>query len=349
MKNLLSLIAAVLLAGCAATPVRQVTPVVKPLRLADKETVAARTDELRRLLAPLSVRSILCYPRAVMRSDVPLDVVFGGIKEFGFTRICAFVSSEKEFDETLSVFLDAAARFEIPVELMLAQRDFFVRERGNRLVRKIMPGTPDLIEAVRRAVRFNAEQPPENRISGVTVIIEPQRLTDGSPNLPPDALFSWSEKTYGPGMDNDLIMHRTFELLRKLPEVAEGLPVSVAFPDFIHEKVLSGELTVGSIADFCAIKGIHRVVVINSGNRPSQLLEGVSNELREAPKGAKVVVAVPVAEHPSVGSGALRRRDWKDFVRALGYLIRNARRHPSFDGVVIGPLAYLHFILHEKD
>ena len=350
MKNFLSLLAAALIAGCAATtPIRQVAPVVKPLRLADEATVEARISRLRALLEPLAVRAILCYPRAVLRSDIPLDLVFENIKKLGFNRICALISSEKELDGDLEDFLDAAHRFEIPVELMLAERDFFVRERGNRLLRKVRSRTPELIEVVQLAIRFNESLPEENRIAGLTVILEPHKLVLGSPYLPPDALFSWNEKTYGPGLDNDQIMLKLFELLRQLPGITGEVPVSVAVPDFIHEKALAGELTVGTIADFCAITGIRRVVVINSGNRPSQLLSGVSNELKEAPAGAKIVVAIPVAGHSSVGSGALRRRDWRDFMRALGYLIRNAGCYSSFDGVVVGPLAYLQFILTEKD
>ena len=350
MKNLLSLLAAALIAGCAATtPVRRAVPVVKPLRLAERATVEKRIGELRLLLEPLAVRAVLCHPRAVMESDIPLDLVFTRVRELGFNRICAHISSEKELGDPLRSFLKDSRRVGLPVELMLSQRDFFVRERGNRMLRKILPRTPELVEAVRLAARFNTALPVEERFAGITVIIEPHRFVSGSPNLPPDALFAWNEKVYGPGLDNDLIMRRTFDVLRQLPEAAGEIPVSVAFPDFLHEKAVAGELTVGSVPDFCAIKGIRRIIIVNSGNRPSELLAGISNELKEAPKGTKIVIAVPVAEHPSVGAGALRRRDWRDFVRSLGYLIRNAGCYPSFDGVAVGPLAPLQFILSEKD
>ena len=349
MKNFLLLLIAVSIAGCAATPVRRAVPVVKPLRLADEPTVEKRSAELRSLLAPLPVRGLLFSPRAIMGSDIPLDVVFSCVRDLGFNCLYARITSEEELDEPLRAFLDAAGHFEIPVELMLSQRDFFARGGGNRLLRKVRSRTPDLFEAVTLAARFSAELPPERRPAGITVIVEPHRMTAGSTTLPPGAMFAWSEKTYGPGLDNDLIMHRTFDMLRRLPAAAQGLPVSVAVPDFLHEKAVAGELSIGSIADFCAIEGIRRVFVINSGNRPSQLLSGVSDELKSAPKGAKVAIAVPVAEHFSVDAGALRRRDWKDFVRALGYLVRNASRHPSFEGVVVGPLASLVFILNEKD
>ena len=345
MRNVLSVIAAALIAGCAATPMRRTVPVVKPLRLADRETVGKRIDEFRTLVEPLAVRGVLCYPRAVMESDIPLDLVFSHVKKLGFNRIQARISSEEELDERLRLFLETARRFGIPVELALAQRDFFVRSRGNRLLRKLLPGTPDLLDAVRRAAAFDEALPPELRLAGIVVFLEPHRLVISSADLPPDSLFAWNEKAYGPG----LIMHAMFDMLRELPGAAGRLPVSVAVPDFLHEKALSGELTVGSIADFCAVKGIRGVTIIDSGNRPSQLLSGISNELKAAPKGAKIVISVPVAGHSSVESGALRRRDWKDFTRALGYLIRNAGCYAAFDGVVIGPLAHLQFILNEKD
>jgi len=349
MRNLLSVIVAVLIAGCAATPMRRTVPVVKPLRLADRETVEKRIGEFRKLTEPLAVRGVLCYPRAVMESEIPLDLVFSNVKKLGFNRIQARISSEEELDGRLRIFLETARRFEIPVELALAQRDFFVRSRGNRLLRKLLPGTPDILDAVRRVAAFNESLPPELRLAGIVVFLEPNRFVIGSSNLPPDFLFAWNEKAYGPGLDNDLIVHSMFEMIRKFPEAAGTLPISVAVPDFLHEKALSGDLTIGTIADFCAVKGIRGVTVIDTGNRPSQLFSGISNELKAAPKGAKIVISVPVAGHSSVESGALRRRDWKDFTRSLGYLIRNAGCHAAFDGVVIGPLAHLQFILNEKD
>ena len=349
MKKILLLLVPLIAAGCAVTPVRRVAPVIRPLRLADKATVESRVGELRALLTPLAYRGAVCYPRAVMASDIPLDFVFTRVGELGFNRLCARISSEKELNDELRAFLEAAHYFNMSVELVISQGDFFPRPRGNRLLRQILPHTPDLIEAVGLIAEFNASLPPEHRIAGVTVFIEPQRMTIGSPSLPHDAIFAWSDKTYGPGLDNDLIVRAAFDMLRRLPEVADGLPLAVAVPDFLHEKTLSGELSIGKISDFCAIKGIDRVIVVSSGNRPTQLVSEIANELKDAPAGAKIVIAVPVAEHFSVAEGALRRRDWKDYSRALGYLIRNTQSFSAFDGVAIGPLAHLQFMLNEKD
>ena len=65
-------------------------------------------------------------------------------------------------------------------------------------------------------------------------------------------------------------------------------------------------------------------------------------------EGKDMLAVIPVADHTSVRSGALRRRDWNDLVKSLGYFI-NSSRKMNCSGVVIRPLSEVGYMLLEQD
>lgn len=46
--------------------------------------------------------------------------------------------------------------------------------------------------------------------------------------------------------------------------------------------------------------------------------------------------------------GAFRRRNWQDFNRAMGYLVKKWKEFPSFAGVAVGPFLRLELIQEEE-
>ena len=62
-----------------------------------------------------------------------------------------------------------------------------------------------------------------------------------------------------------------------------------------------------------------------------------------------MLAGVTLAEHTSRERGALRRRDWNDFMRAMRYLLGGFEKHPAFEGFLIAPFASLEFVRMERD
>ena len=79
-----------------------------------------------------------------------------------------------------------------------------------------------------------------------------------------------------------------------------------------------------------------------------QALEMVENELAAAKVADSVVVGINLANHTSVTEGAFRRRNWQDFSRAMGYLVKKWKEFPAFAGVAIGPFLRLELIQEEE-
>jgi hypothetical protein len=154
--------------------------------------------------------------------------------------------------------------------------------------------------------------------------------------------YHWSNETFGKGLDNDKLTELSFKQLLEMKKRLSTLPLAVELPDFYPVWKKEGKLSLGSVKDFSPIGNVR---IRCTGNVPTQLVQ----LSRTAFSGNKDLTAViPLADHTSVRSGALRRRDWNDLVRALEYFISSTRK-TGCSGVVLRPFSELSYMLLEKD
>ena len=345
----LSLIPALcLLAGCAVAPApaKVVSPAVVPMRKASAGEIRKRCAALKALLAPLAVREAGFSHRAFSAGFSPEEVC-RFVSSSGFNRIALQLSSVSELDKDFSAFLKAAGAEKLAVDVMLDQEDFRQYFTGRGLLRQ-KSADSDLAEVLQKIGAFNSDLPDDQtKISRIIVKIAPHRFvsdTRGSSGQ----IFAWSEKNAGPGLDNDMLMLRTLDMLRNLD--VPGVEIAVAVPDFYHELVSEGKITRGKVTDFLACgKGKVPVIIMSSGNKPGQVVSQSSNEFMSAGKNHELLLGIELAGHTSRSSGKLRRRDWRDLTRILDYVIREHKKYPAFRGVVLMPLPVLQYLIMEQD
>jgi len=347
IKQAVGALLAVLCLGCVSTPERPAPRLLLPELEAPREVQQRRAADFRKLTEKVKVRGAGIHVFSVRRAGIPLDELLDRIALLGFNRIYCLVSSETQLDEFFREFVIKAVNRGLPVEVVLNQRDFYFRSTGNKIVRLFRPNYLRLDDAAESVARFDAELPANTRLSGVTVIVEPHLFTATNPDIPPDSIYYWSDKTFGSDLDNAMLMKASLELLRQAKVKAGHLPLTCAAADFYHELAVEGKLPVGKVTDFCAIS--KRVLLLDSGNKPSEAAKVVENELAAIPRGNTALIGISLAGHTSVDNGALRRRDWNDLMRAMRYVLGRFERHPSFEGFVIAPFAALDFVRMERD
>lgn len=337
----------IVVSGCVSTPERPAQQLILPELAAPPEVQKQRAADFRKLTAKVKVRGVGIYLSALRRMTIPQEEFFDRIAALGFNRIYCYVSSEKQLDEFFQDFIIKAVNRGLPVEVVLNQRDFYFRSTGNKIVRLFRPDYLRVDDAAAMVAHFDTLLPAGAKLAGVTVIIEPHLFTATNPDTPPDSLYYWSDKTFGSDLDNAMLMKESLERLRQSKVKAAQLPLTCAAADFYHELALEGKLPVGKVTDFCAIS--KRILLIDSGNKPSEAAKVVENELAAIPRGNTALVGLSIAGHTSVDNGALRRRDWNDLMRAMRYLLKRFETHPSFEGFVIAPFSALEFIRMERD
>ena len=334
--------------GCGVTtPERPAQQLILPELEAPREVQTRRAVDFRRLTAKVKVRGVGVYLSALRKMAIPQKEFFDRIAALGFNRIYCYVSSESQLDGFFADFISQAVNRGLPVEVVLNQRDFYFRSTGNRIVRWFRPNYLRVDDAAELLARFDRSLPANAKLAGVTVIIEPHLFTATNPDTPPDSLYYWSDKTFGSDLDNAMLMKESLERLRQAKAKAAPLPLTCAAADFYHELAVEGKLPYGKITDFCAIS--RRVLLIDSGNKPSEAAKVVENELAAIPRGNTALVGISIAAHTSVDTGALRRRDWNDLMRAMRFILKRFGKHPSFEGFVIAPFSALEFVRMERD
>lgn len=136
---------------------------------------------------------------------------------------------------------------------MIRQDAYFRVFRGGSLVRPLIPEKTTLPEMAEKIVDFNDGLPETDRIAGLTVVVAPHEFTTANVNRPKHLMYAWSPKTFGPGLDNDMLMKYTFNQLREIAVLLGDLPLTVGVPDFYHQLAAEGKISVGKVGDFLAI------------------------------------------------------------------------------------------------
>lgn len=338
-----SVFLAFLVAGCATSSDTGGGIVYAPPR-ADEATMERRAEELSKAIAPCRVRALAFYPERLAERHFESPSGFlAFIRKFGFNRLYVHLTSPEslEFRE-LSVLLDAAAAEGMPVEAVLPESCYVIGRRGNGFIRPFVSGGTTLEEMLEKIREFEDEH---FRFAGITVLAEPHLFTAANARRPKQLVYAWSGETFGPGLDNDKIMKITLEKLAAFSTKLGGTPLTIGIPDFYEELVMAGRLTGGSVADFEAIAP--KVMIRNAGNKPTEAIDAVMNELKAAKPGS-LLVSITLAEHTSVTAGSLRRRNWGDFIRSLSHAVDDWKRFPAFDGVVLGPFSQIETLHQEK-
>ncbi len=338
-KVLFYLLPGFILVGCSSSspppPVRHVWIG----RHAQPEVAQERARELAKTTSGCSIRGVGLEYREIQPADLenPANLV-SRIGEFGFNRIFIRLDRQDQLGDTLAVLINAGSAAGIPVELAVWRSDFDESYRGNAVRRLLFPRNLTLKDAAEGVARFNRQFQPGTGVAGLTVVIEPHMYTADSPVRPHGELYAWSDKTFGPGLDNEMLMRQAIAELKAMVPLLDGIPLTVSVPDFYQELVAEGKLEVGGVNDFLDINPARPVVFLrNYGNKPTETAQRVADELAAAKIGRSVLVGINIAGHISVTKGALRRRDWRDFNRAVNYFLLQWRESPAFLGVVLGP------------
>ena len=336
---------AFLAAGCASSS-GSGNGIVHAPPLSDASTMARRAEELAKTLAPCRVRGLAFRPETLADSHFVSPAEFLAlVRKFGFNRLYVYLVSPESLElNQFDALLVEAGKEGFPVEAVLPESSYVIGRRGNMFIRPFVSGGTTLEEMLERLREFENDFEPF-RFAGVTVLAEPHLFTSANGRRPKNLVYAWSEDTFGPGLDNDRIMRISLNKFETFKAMLGETPFTVGIPDFYEELVQEGKLTCGSVADFSAVAS--KVMIRNAGNKPTEAVEVVLNELQVAKPGS-LLVSVTLAEHTSVSAGALRRRNWADFIRSLDYAIGQWKQFPAFDGVVLGPFSRIETLQQEK-
>ena len=341
------LLLTLLLTGCGHTPSREVIPAALPPHPAEDAVTQKRAEQLKLTLAPFAIRGTAVFPAALFpNAQFSDEAIFKAIRQCGFNRVYCHITSEQELNDRLRQFLAAAADAKFPVEIVISQIDYYRRYHANQLLRWLLIQYPDLVKVAKLVTDFNESLPEDHRFAGITVHIAPHICDGKNAERMYGRIYRWQENRYGKGGDNDMLMLEAFADLRKIAAIEDLPPLTIAFPDFYHERARSGDLSVGAIKDFAAIS--KSLTIVDTANLPSKISKNIADELEDAPSDVRITVAIPLAHHISVDTERLRRRNWDDFIRAVAASTATSGKDDNFRGVVIGPFAVVEYMRLEK-
>lgn len=319
-----------------------------PNSTASPETLKARIEQFRDAVGDKCDSGTWLYPKNFETSFTAEELV-AMLQDFGYTRIYCRITSEKELDEYFLALLVAAENAGIKTEIIIDLFSFYSRKGENTIWSNILPSSPNVTAMVQTIIDRFKHDSAYATLDGITIVVNPHRFTGKNLDFPKNVHFVWSESTYGIGLDNDEMMKISLNIIRNLPEMPAGLQLSIAIPDFYDTLVAEGKLSCGTIADFMKARNDNpKLIVICYGNVPTELKRDSEDELKlKEPSPRSVLLLVQLANHTSVRSGKIRRRDWNDFTKIIRFLREKAEKHTSFGGIISGPFGLVKIVQSE--
>ena len=324
-----------LIAGCRSdeTPEYRTLPPVS-------DKIRGRAEALAQVWRADPVRSVLlnetdlasyrhCCPQLVERLRL-LGVDHAGI---AVESPDAFSGSRRKL---LTGMIAALGEGGIRCDLVLAPHQF-VEERPMPIFSRLSGGGDPFDDVLRDAVRLNRDLPEKHPLAGIAIRADVHRLTETNPHLPVGMLYRWRESDYGIGSDNDLMMKLFLQRCADWRKLAagEGLKFHVAVPAFYHEKASAGQLSKGKVTDFLAVADT--VTVIGYGTKPTEYLASLQHVLAAGGRDRRVRCGIALSGHVSDAGGAIRRRNWEDFLRILSAMHPVFAASPAYGGMVLAP------------
>lgn len=333
--------------GCVSTPVAPQRPASLPVLQVDGKTVSARKAQFAAACAKNKIRGVVIYP--LSWKDVPADEVIRKAISYKFNRIYFVISSEQELNDKLEELFISAAKADIPSYIVLRQRDYFKRHRGNAFVRLFKKRYPDIAAMSRKVADFADSLGDDGKVSGFSIVLEPHRFNQVEQRKGGiDSCFIWGDKNFGIGLDNDMLMKQTFADAACAAKES-GLEFVPLIADFYHEWAKEGKISNGKIDDTAKLSSSGKdVLLLSTGNKPTAVVAGLKNEFADA-KTANITLVFIVADHLSVNSSFFRRRNFSDFMRGVEYGHKTLRTKKNYSGFVTGPLRSLEYMCHEKE
>ena len=345
-KSWLFATALMVLCGCAVTPSQCQVPYTTPPFKAVQKELQQRIVTFQAAVSSMPSRAVIFYPAAVS-GRLSGEALLAKIEQFGFNKVVCEVTSEAELNDELRKFIRLCEQKNFPFEFMIREANFYRKRHGNQLIRPLLLQYPDYRQMVKKTVDFiHDDRENPLKVAGITVVIAPHLVSDSDAMRGYGQLYSWSDESFGVGLDNDMLMKRSLQQLQELAALPGLPPLTIGIPDFYHELAAEGKLSCGKVSDFLKISP--RLLVTSSGNLPSLLVKTVENELAAVPENCSVQVAVELADHVVVNQQQLRRRNWQDFCRALKYAVGKYSTNKACKGVVLSPFSMIDFLYQER-
>ncbi len=333
-----------LLSGCASTePVRLPRPDKKE-QLRQEQKAAALAEKI----TAFAIRGTV-LDRSTLLLREP-ELLVERLKHLGFNRVFFHLSPEEEIDETIAVFNALCRRAGVDVYACFRQSDAVYKPAAGAFWRKCTAKEVTLAAVAAEFAEKNRELPEEQQFKGVVLVMTPHLFTPSVPFRPANCPYAWDSKRFGAGLDNEALMNYSIREVENAAAAVAPLPVMVQIPDFYYNWVKSGKLPAGTLLKFSTSGNgkARELVLLNSGNKPSELFSKVEAGLKSTPAAVPVLVAVNLAPHTAVTKGELRRRNWGDLVRSIRYAAGRYRGSRDISGVILGPYSRLEILLEEK-
>ena len=334
------------LTGCASTPKENVTLAIEPLRQASLAEQKNRIANFKKVTSTLPIKGVVLNLNEYANRIEDKKLV-NLLDNLGINKVYIKINSLEDLNEKLTLFLAQVKEKNISPEIYISLHETFLPCYQSTFDKLFSPKPVNFLELVKAIDNYVSLISKDGNFVNLTIQCSPHNLTSSFITNKRASLYVWSEENFGINQDNDQLFNAAIKAIEEL-KLSSKMKVTIALEDFYHQLALKKQLSKSQISDILALrKNTVDVMVISTGNQPSQVIKQAISNLSNAKKG-NVVISLVLAPHSNITKGQFRHRDWNDLVRFFTFFNRYLKRYPALKGFVIDSLPIMEHLLLES-
>ncbi|MFA7230462.1 MAG: hypothetical protein WC071_04270 [Victivallaceae bacterium] len=237
--------------------------------------------------------------------------------------------------DNLHGIIAALSRKNIQSNFIISDYLFYASGITHDSLQEYPDGKAVIHETAKRIMRFNRQADEDGeKISGVTLIVNPHRIRPDGADTPRGLLYAWNDKSYGKSMDNDMLMRQSFDIIQQLTTELESLPLSVEIANFYHDQTVAGKLSIGQVNDF--LKHSQYLIITAFDKSSKQIVARAAEELKKCQSPNSIVVGVRTDSRlfgDYTEAQSLSRKKWKAFAKSVKTVVSRCSKDSAFRGI----------------
>jgi hypothetical protein len=315
------------------------------------ETTAPSVSLLKLRAAEFKKVTATCPRRLVYLSwDTSMNVwrnkseqLAAKLRLLGFTDVIVALDAEKFYGEdgnqtVCRNLLKKLGAVKIRAWALISNHDLFAVKKGGWF-----SSDQNMLNVRLKALAEFNKGPA--KFAGVILEAKPHLLDGGESQPPVGSLYQWSHKSYGIGLDNDILMTRMFDNIAGTHEI-ETLPFGFLTSPEYSDKAQAKKLRKGHVNDFLKHGGM--VILESFSSSQAEAFRLGASELRSTGKPRSIILGVctvPQTTSSDIREIVLNAKGWKYFVNSLAKLVKSSAKYKTFGGLYFYDFAGIESIL----
>lgn len=302
----------------------------------------SRVNEFRTMMADNQATGVFINDETMNFFAAIPDQLAKRLAVLGITEVYVNYNGEffsnGSYQTALAQLLAALKNHNIKAGLAFKMSDAVWKRSANFIVRNFINPKHDMLGEITDRIKTFNRRYPETPFTGVVFDMNVEDFSGHNLAVPGGQIYGWSDTTFGPGRDNDMLVKDGFAMLAEIRRALPGINIGCLFSSELNYYAENGALSTGKAADFAA--AADTLFIRINASASAEIVRTAAALFAQGGE-KQISLYLELAIHAENDRPALRRRSFLQFMTGLSAVDSGCGKYPEFRGLAFDSFAGL--------